>query len=323
MSVYWKIKRRAAASAMVVAAILAGCGDDPAEAPQAAQALAAPVTVKHQLGTTTVANVPRKVAVLDMNEADFLDQLGVPIAGMTKDYVPHFLSKYKDAPDVQDLGAIVQPNLERVHALKPDLILITPIQANHYQELSEIAPTLHFDVDYKNSQRTHIATVRQHLLTLGRIFDKEALAKGRRTGRQGGGSPARDCRPPEKAMIVMHNNGAFSAFGVQSRYAFVFDALGVRPASTAVETSLHGQPISSEFIQEANPDILYVVDRSAVMERRPVMDAERMANPLLRQTNAWKNGRVVFVDADAWYITAASVTSLTLLIDDVIKGYRR
>ena len=34
MSVYWKIKRRAAASAMVVAAVLAGCGDGPAEAPQ-------------------------------------------------------------------------------------------------------------------------------------------------------------------------------------------------------------------------------------------------------------------------------------------------
>ena len=54
-------------------------------------------------------------------------------------------------------------------------------------------------------------------------------------------------------MIVMHNNGAFSAFGVQSRYAFVFDALGVRPASTAVETSLHGQPISSEFIRKPTP----------------------------------------------------------------------
>ena len=32
-------------------------------------------------------------------------------------------------------------------------------------------------MDYKNNQRTHIATVRQHLLTLGRIFDKEALAQ--------------------------------------------------------------------------------------------------------------------------------------------------
>lgn len=47
-----------------------------------------------------------------------------------------------------------------------------------------------------------------------------------------------------------------------------------------------------------------------------------MSNPLLRQTNAWKNGRVVFVDADAWYTTAASVTSLQLVIDDVIKGYQ-
>jgi hypothetical protein len=27
---------------------------------------------------------------------------------------------------------------------------------------------------------------------------------------------------PEKALIVLHNNGAFSAFGVQSRYGFVF-----------------------------------------------------------------------------------------------------
>ena len=84
---------------------------------------------------------------------------------------------------------------------------------------------------------------------------------------------------------------------------------------------MHGQPISSEFIQQANPDIIYVLDRTAVMEHRPVMTAEQMANPLLRQTNAWKNGRVIFVDADAWYITAASVTSLKLVIDDVLRKY--
>jgi iron complex transport system substrate-binding protein len=41
----------------------------------------------------------------------------------------------------------VQPNLEHIHALKPELVLMTSIQANHYQELSQIAPTMHFDVD--------------------------------------------------------------------------------------------------------------------------------------------------------------------------------
>lgn len=284
----------------------------------------AAITIRHKLGTTVIPRPPQRVAALEMNEVDFLDQLGVPVAGMVKDYVPHFLARYKDDANVRDLGAIVQPNLERVHALRPDLILITPLQANHYQELAEIAPTLHFDVDFRNSQHRHIEVVREHLLTLGRIFGKEALAQQKAAQLDAQVQQARRVTEgrAERALIVLHNNGAFSAFGQQSRYGFVFSALGVQPASAAVESSLHGQPVSSEFIQQADPDILYVVDRTAVMERRPVMTAQQLANPLLRQTRAWKTGRVVFADADAWYITGASPASLQRLIDDVVRGYR-
>ena len=320
--------RLAIAVLLAAMAVLQGCTDKtasvpPAPAASATQPAFAPITIVHKLGTTVIEQRPRRVAVLDMNEVDFLDQLGVPVAGMVKDYVPHFLIRYKDDQDIRDLGAIVQPNLEHIHALQPDLVLMTSIQANHYQELSQIAPTLHFDVDYQNSESKHIEVVKQHLLTLGRIFGKEDLARQKAAELDAKVADARKVTQerPEKALIVLHNNGAFSAFGVQSRYGFVFDALGVKPASTAVEAGLHGQPISSEFIQQANPDIIYVVDRTAVMEHRPVMTAEQMANPLLRQTNAWKNGRVVFVDADAWYITAASVTSLKRVIDDVLRGY--
>ena len=320
--------RLATAVLLAAMAVLQGCTDKtasvpPAPAASATQPAFAPITIVHKLGTTVIEQRPRRVAVLDMNEVDFLDQLGVPVAGMVKDYVPHFLTRYKEDQGIRDLGAIVQPNLEHIHALQPDLVLMTSIQANHYQELSQIAPTLHFDVDYQNSESKHIEVVKQHLLTLGRIFGKEDLARHKAAELDAKVADARKVTQerPEKALIVLHNNGAFSAFGVQSRYGFVFDALGVKPASTAVEAGLHGQPISSEFIQQANPDIIYVVDRTAVMEHRPVMTAEQMANPLLRQTNAWKNGRVVFVDADAWYITAASVTSLKRVIDDVLKGY--
>ena len=320
--------RLAIAVLLAAMAVLQGCTDKtasvpPAPAASATQPAFAPITIVHKLGTTVIEQRPRRVAVLDMNEVDFLDQLGVPVAGMVKDYVPHFLIRYKDDQDIRDLGAIVQPNLEHIHALQPDLVLMTSIQANHYQELSQIAPTLHFDVDYQNSESKHIEVVKQHLLTLGRIFGKEDLARQKAAELDAKVADARKVTQerPEKALIVLHNNGAFSAFGVQSRYGFVFDALGVKPASTAIEAGLHGQPISSEFIQQANPDIIYVVDRTAVMEHRPVMTAEQMANPLLRQTNAWKNGRVIFVDADAWYITAASVTSLKLVIDDVLRGY--
>ncbi|MGX9700127.1 siderophore ABC transporter substrate-binding protein [Janthinobacterium lividum] len=325
----WNKSRCALAVLLAAMAALQGCSDKAATAPPAPAASASeqvftPITIEHKLGTTVVTHRPQRVAVLDMNEVDFLDQLGVPVAGMVKDYVPHFLSRYKEDQGIRDLGAIVQPNLEHIHALQPDLILMTSIQANHYKELSQIAPTLHFDVDYQNSESKHIEVVKQHLLTLGRIFGKEDIASRKAQELDAKVADARKVTQdrPEKALIVLHNNGAFSAFGVRSRYGFVFDALGVQPASTAVEAGLHGQPISSEFIQQANPDIIYVVDRTAVMEHRPVMTPEQMANPLLRQTNAWKNGRVVFVDADAWYITAASVTSLKRVIDDVLKGYQ-
>ncbi|OEZ77808.1 putative ABC transporter solute-binding protein YclQ precursor [Janthinobacterium sp. HH104] len=325
----WNKSRCALAVLLAAMAALQGCTDKVATAPPALAASASeqaftPVTIVHKLGTTVIQHRPQRVAVLDMNEVDFLDQLGVPVAGMVKDYVPHFLTRYKDDQAIRDLGAIVQPNLEHIHALQPDLVLMTSIQANHYKELSQIAPTLHFDVDYQNSDSKHIEVVKQHLLTLGRIFGKEDVANLKAAELDAKVADARKMIQdrPEKALIVLHNNGAFSSFGVQSRYGFVFDALGVKPASSAIEAGLHGQPISSEFIQQANPDIIYVVDRTAVMEHRPVMTAEQMANPLLRQTMAWKNGRVVFVDADAWYITAASVTSLKRVIDDVLKGYQ-
>lgn len=320
-------------SALVAAAVLglAGCepsasvdGNPSPQASSAAQAEYQPITVKHALGETTIEQLPRRVVAFDMNDVDSLDQLGVPVAGMPKDYVPHFLASYRDDAGVEDLGAIVRPNLERVYALKPDLILISPVQAQYYDELSEIAPTLHFDWDLLNEQGSYIDIAKDHLLTLGRIFQKQALAREKVAEISAGVERARSVTAgrPETALIVMHNNGAYSSFGIRSRYGFVFDTLGVKPASRNIEPGLHGQPISNEFISAVDPDILYVIDRTAVMERKATLTMATMANPLLQQTRAWKAGRVVFVDAQTWYVTAASVTSLGIIVDEVIQGYR-
>lgn len=320
----WKRKYWGLALIITAAITLQGCDQKAADTPKNVQKLAAPITVKHMLGSTVVDYLPQRVAVLDMNEADFLDQLNIPILGMPKDYVPHFLEKYKSDKQIQDLGAIVQPNMERIYALKPDLILMTPLHVNHYQELSKIAPTIHYDINFNDSESNHINLVKDHLMTLGQIFNKEDLAREKALELDAEVKQVQSvtANRPEKALVVLHNNGAFSNFGIQSRYGFVFNAFGVKPASKAKDTSLHGQPISSEFIKQADPDILYIVDRTAVMERRSTINAATVENPLLRQTKAWKNGRVIFVDADAWYTTAASPTSLKIVMNDVKKGYQ-
>lgn len=283
-----------------------------------------PITITHSLGETVIDKRPEKVAALDMNELDFLDHLSVPVAGTAKDYVPHFLSRYRDDPAVADLGFIVKPNLEKVYALRPDLILITSLQAEHYAEMSRIAPVVHFDIDYRDSSTDHFAIVRDHFLTLAKIFGREDVAEETLADFDAKLAQVQQvtANRPERVLIVLHNNGAFSAFGTKSRYGFVFDAFGVKPANEAGDTALHGQPVTSEFIQATNPDIIFVIDRTAVMERRQVLDAATIENPLLRETNAWKNGKLIFVDPEAWYVTAASITPLEIIMDEVIAAYR-
>lgn len=311
---------RAVALLAIVFAVLSAQAEDGAQGKEAFS----PVTVEHSLGTTVIEKRPERVAVLDMNELDFLDQLDVEVAGAPKDFVPEFLSKYKNDPKVVDLGFIVKPNVEKVYALHPDLVLMTSLQANHYDEISQFSPVIHFDVDYRNSQDGYVDVIKDHLMTLGRIFGKQELAREKAKELDDRVAEVRSIIQgrAEKALVVMHNNGAFTSFGVNSRYGFVFGAFGVKPANTSPETGLHGQPISSEFIQASDPDILFIIDRTAVMEHRPVLNAERLANPLLRETKAWKDGRVIFVDPEAWYITAASVTPLNIIMDDVLKAYQ-
>lgn len=321
-------RRKASVLMIAIGVLVSGCDRAPAGSVQANTSASAgykPVTVTHALGTTIVQRRPERVAALDMNELDFLDQLGVPVAGIPKDHVPHFLARYRNDAKITDIGMIVQPNLEKVHALHPDLILITPLQAPQYKELNEIASTIHYDIDFKNSGASHIDIVKAHLLTLGGIFGKEEQAREKIAALDAKINAARAATQasPARALIVMHNKGSFASFGTRSRYGFVFDALGVKAASTAADIGLHGQPVSSEFIQAANPDIIYVIDRTAVMDGGAPMTAETMGNPLIRETKAWKNGHVIFVDSDAWYTTAASPASLGFIVDDVLKGYRR
>ncbi len=306
-----------------LALAVAFCLTAPAAAQADDAAPYAPVTVEHALGTTVIDSRPERVVALDMNELDFLDQLGVPVVGTAKDFVPHFQGKYRDDPAVADVGMIVKPNVEKVHALQPDLILMTSLQAEHYPEMSSFAPVIHFDVDYRDSSKGHIAVVEEHFLTLAKIFGKEAVAEQKlaRLNAEIADFRALATARPERALIVLHNNGGFSAFGLQSRYGFVFSDLGVKPANDAAEAGLHGQPVTSEFIQATNPDIIYVIDRTAVMEHRAVIDPASIENPLLRETAAWKNGKVIFVDPEAWYVTAASITPLEIMLTDLRKGY--
>src|SRR5690625_7645092 len=66
----------------------------------------------------------------------------------------------------------------------------------------------------------------------------------------------------EKALVVLHNQGRFSAYGSGSRYGLIDYFLGLKAASPGLDTHLHGTRASREFIKDTNTDIFYIIDRS-------------------------------------------------------------
>ncbi|WP_034387909.1 siderophore ABC transporter substrate-binding protein [Comamonas composti] len=319
-------------AALTLACMLQGCQREQTEAPpsgpvntatsQAPANDAKSIEIQHKLGSTVAPANPQRVVAYDMSVLDSLDQLGISIAGMPKDYVPNYLTTYKRDAAIADVGSVLQPNLEKLHATKPDLILISPLVAWSYEDLSKIAPTIYFDIDFMNAHGGFIKGAAEQLTTLGRVFGVEDRARDKidEINQKVAAAKTVTKGRPERALIVMYNNGSFTAFGVQSRYGFIYDTLGVTPASTHIEPGMHGQPISNEFIVEADPDILYVIDRTAAVERHAANPAD-LNNPLIRQTKAWKNGRVVMADPDVWYLSGAGAGSVQTLIDQVLQGY--
>lgn len=112
-------------------------------------------TVTHAMGQTCVPGVPKRVVALEWAYAEDVLALGVQPVGVAdiKGYNEYVRIPVTLAAGVQDVGTRQQPSLEKLRALKPDLILTTRLRAaQNYPQLAVIAPTLVFDTYGGESQ---------------------------------------------------------------------------------------------------------------------------------------------------------------------------
>lgn len=90
-------------------------------------------------------------------------------------------------------------------------------------------------------------------------------------------------------MVLMISGGKMSAYTPGSRFGFIFDELGFTPAATFAESGRHGNVVTSEFILNANPDWLFVLDRDNAIGRTEGQSAQQVLdNPLIHKTKAWQ-----------------------------------
>ncbi|WP_019994773.1 ABC transporter substrate-binding protein [Aureimonas ureilytica] len=123
------------------------------------------------------APFPERIAVIDYGLAEALMLIGVtPIAVMSAEDWKIWVVEPPLPPTVADLGASVEPNFERLAALKPDLILTTSYVAMAEPTLRRIAPverlTVHGNEEGYDPLKRSVEVTRR----LGQLTGREAEA---------------------------------------------------------------------------------------------------------------------------------------------------
>lgn len=128
--------------------------------------------IDHAMGETAIAGTPQRVVVLTNEATDHLLALGLEPVGAVESWLgdPYYDYIQEDMRDVAVVGAELQPNLESIAALKPDLILGSKVRhAQIYEPLSAIAPTVFSE--------TLGADWQENLRLYGQALNREAEAE--------------------------------------------------------------------------------------------------------------------------------------------------
>lgn len=297
--------KRTLVFSVVVAMGLSACNQNDAkpaqEVTQSQESAKAELTIHTAMGEASIAQNPAPLAVYDMTALQNLTALGVAVQGFpdVKDDRAIMLNLKAQDAVTTPIGTLFEPDLEALHALKPQAVFVGSRMSKHADELAKIAPTYNLTIDTNDVYQA----TKQQLTDFGQIFGKvdeankligeldqmiadvKAVTEGKGNG-----------------LAILINGNKMSAYGKNSRYGYLHTAFGIPMADAEVNKNeeSHGQPIGFEYIQKVNPDWLFVLDRTSAIGEEGVSAQEILDNPLMHGTKAWQNKQIVYVSPDSY-----------------------
>ncbi len=264
------------------------------------------VTIDTYQGSATVATNPETIAVYDVSVLDVLHTLDIIPAATVSNLYVDYLAEVSESADV--VGSLFEPDFEAVNALSPDLVIVGGRSSTQLEAMSKIAPTIDMTVWGDNLFDQVLA----RLDAFGAIFEKEDRATEVANAFLAQQTATKEATADGgNALIVMTNGPTISAYGVGSRFGWIHTELGIEEAVQNVEDATHGEAISFEFIHDVNPDWLIVIDRVAAIGADGESAAQTLDNELIADTDAWKNGQVIYLNSANIYIAVGGIQALT------------
>ena len=316
------------AGAMAVS--LAACGQaeeksntsKKAEAEQTKEQTPENVTIKSFNGNKEEVDLevpydPERIAVLDMASLDILDNLGMGdrVVGSASTSL-EYLTDYVDNEEVANLGTIKEADLEAVMECDPDVIFIGGRLASSYDALSEIAPVVFLSTD---SELGVVKSVTKNAETIASMFGLEDEVSKKIEGFDERIEALKKTAEGKTALVGMTTSGSFNLMGNDGRCSIVGREIGFENLTAAESTSTHGNEASFETVVEKNPDYIFVMDRDSAIGADGAQTAKEIVeNELVMGTDAYKNGRIIYLEHPAvWYTAEGGITALNIMLSDL------
>ena len=260
---------------------------------------------------------PQRIAVLDMASLDILDRLGVGdrVVGSATTALD-YLQAYVTNEEIANLGTIKEADLEAVMASEPDVIFIGGRLSSSYDALSEIAPVIYLATD---TEIGVVESVRQNATTIASLFGLEAEVDALMADFDARIAALAAFAEGQNAIVGLCTSGSFNVLGSDGRCSMISVEIGFDNLGDGDVTSTHGNESSFELIVELNPDYIFVLDRDAAIATEDTKLAQEIVeNELVMETDAYKNGHIVYLaHPTVWYTAEGGITALDIMLQDL------
>ena len=256
-------------------------------------------TIVHDFGTTKLKKVPKRIVILDNLYGEILNPLDITPVGATtgqadsQEFSTLFKKQYKDAK-VVSVGWQGNPDLDKIAELKPDLILMTGEQEDLYDELSEIAPTVGYQINTDENWDYHETS-----LKVAEIFEKRDEMKkdlDRLDAREAVFAENVKAKFGNQKLMylrVTDNDIRYYAYG---HFGYLYDTYHFNRAETFNPDDML-QVIDPDKLKDINPDLLIVQADS-----QELLDNKLKNTPVWTSLKAVQNNKVIYADYSTYML---------------------
>ena len=266
-------------------------------------------TVQHAMGETQVPETPKRVVALGPFILESLVAIDAPMVGAPIER--EFPELRQQAKETRDIG--YPPNLERIVALQPDLIIGTTVREDIYSQASQIAPAVLFEFQGSGQWQEIMKSVGRAMnqpkavqVVLGKY--NQRLEEFRQRLNQ----PAQAI----EVSVVRVYPGQISLYQRGSFAGTILEDAGFSRPPSQKRNSVQRQ-ISKEKLAQADGDVLFLWTYGETNQQTSQAVARLKTDPLWSQLEVVKQEKVYEVNGNHWI--GSGPIAANLVIDDLFR----